>query len=75
MSWPPPQQQLPRAEARPTGRRGRMRVLLPLLGLLLLSGYLFVRYATATAIITATTTAIVSRAMPVPARGTTVSPS
>ena len=52
-----------------------MNVLLPLLGLLLLSGYLFVRYATATAIITATTTAIVSRAMPVPARGTTVSPA
>ena len=40
MSWPPPRNQLPRAEARPTARRGR--VLLPLVGLLLLGGYLFV---------------------------------
>ena len=40
MSWPPPRNQLPRAEARPTARRGR--VFLPLVGLLLLGGYLFV---------------------------------
>ena len=40
MPWPPPREQLPRDEARPTARRGR--VLLPLVGLLLLGGYFYV---------------------------------
>ena len=40
MPWPPPREQLARDEARPTARRGR--VLLPLVGLLLLGGYLYV---------------------------------